>query len=63
MDNTHLRHERTHSAIGQAVTERLHGTRPAPKTAQELAQEERDRNTRVHYASLSRNARRRFLDD
>lgn len=27
------------------------------------AQEERDRNTRTHYASLSRNARRRFLDD
>jgi hypothetical protein len=27
------------------------------------AQEERDRNTRVHYASLSRNARRRYLDD
>lgn len=25
MDNTHLRYERTHSAIGQAVTERLHG--------------------------------------
>lgn len=27
------------------------------------AQEERDRNTRTHYASMSRNARRRFLDD
>lgn len=27
------------------------------------AQEERDRNTRSHYASMSRNARRRFLDD
>jgi hypothetical protein len=25
MDNTHLRYERTHSAIGQAVTEKLHG--------------------------------------
>jgi hypothetical protein len=24
MDNTHLRHARTHSAIGRAVTERLH---------------------------------------
>lgn len=24
MDNTHLRHERTHSAIGQAATEHLH---------------------------------------
>ena len=27
------------------------------------AQEERDRNTRTHYASMSRSARRRFLDD
>lgn len=27
------------------------------------AQEERDRNTRTHYANMSRNARRRFLDD
>ena len=27
------------------------------------AQEERDRNTRTHYASMSRAARRRFLDD
>lgn len=27
------------------------------------AQEERDRNTRTHYASMSRNARRRYLDD
>ena len=27
------------------------------------AQEQRDRNTRTHYASMSRNARRRFLDD
>ena len=27
------------------------------------AQEERDRNTRTHYSSMSRNARRRFLDD
>jgi hypothetical protein len=27
------------------------------------AQEERDRNTRTHYASMSRNARRRFLND
>jgi hypothetical protein len=26
------------------------------------AQEERDRNTRTHYASMSRAARRRFLD-
>jgi len=26
-------------------------------------QEERDRNTRSHYAGMSRNARRRFLDD
>lgn len=25
MDNTDLRHARTHSAIGQAVTEKLHG--------------------------------------
>ena len=25
MDNTHLRHERTHTAIGRAVTEKLHG--------------------------------------
>jgi len=27
------------------------------------AQAERDRNTRTHYASMSRAARRRFLDD
>lgn len=27
------------------------------------AQEERDRNTRARYASMSRSARRRFLDD
>lgn len=27
------------------------------------AQEERDHNTRVRYASMSRNARRRYLDD
>lgn len=27
------------------------------------AQEKRERNTRTHYASMSRNARRRFLDD
>jgi hypothetical protein len=27
------------------------------------AQAERDRNTRTHYASMSRSARRRFLDD
>lgn len=27
------------------------------------AQEERERNTRSYYNSLSRNARRRFLDD
>ena len=27
------------------------------------AQEERDRNTRARYANMSRNARRRFLDD
>lgn len=27
MDNTHLRHARTHSAIGQAVTARLHPQR------------------------------------
>jgi hypothetical protein len=27
------------------------------------AQEERDRNTRTHYTSMSRAARRRFLDD
>lgn len=33
MDNTDLRHERTHSAIGQAVTERLHGKRSKQDTA------------------------------
>ena len=27
------------------------------------AQEERDRNTRTRYASMSRHARRRYLDD
>lgn len=27
------------------------------------AQQERDRNTRTHYASMSRAQRRRFLDD